>query len=58
MIFRGFWGKSNQIKIDQQTIEVLEIESVNYRSVKSRLSAEVDDVVLLSTNYYVDEKMG
>ena len=57
MIFRGFWGKSNQIKIDQQTIEVLEIESVNYRSVKSRLSAEVDDVVLLSTNYYVAETM-
>ena len=38
--FRGFWGKSNPLKIDPQTIEVLKIESVNYRSVESRLYLE------------------
>ena len=48
-IRRGFCRKSPQLKIDQQKIDQLEIESAKYRSVKSRLSAKVDDVVILST---------
>ena len=53
----GFCQKSPQFKVDQQKIDLLEIESAKNRSVKSRLLAEVDDVVI-SRKYYVDEKMG
>ena len=46
---RGFCQKSPQLKVDQQKIDLLEIESAKNRSVKSRLSAKVDDVVILGT---------